>query len=344
LYFQQGQLLPMRFAEAGKTNRMLNTYRKTHPQRELTSGSFGSRAKNDAKNFMRERISVALLIGAASAFLCWYFLHHFNQHAADFQWAIRAAQRLLAGKNPYDTPLEQYPITAALFAIPFLPLPPEVAAAGFFGISSAILAFGLARHGHIRLLVFLAYPYWAAILTAQWAPLIMASAFFPLLMPATMAKPQIGLPVALTHLRLRGIVACVFWLLLSLLLMPRWPWLWTAQWTHYEHFVPLLVWPGPLLLLALFRYRQRDCWLLLLAASMPQRWFFDTFILWLIPKSPRAILFTALLSWGAGIWRWYHIPSSFAQVGRWANWWIYLPMLLVVLTTSIKSAESRPAD
>lgn len=281
---------------------------------------------------MRRRILASLLIGTASTFFCWYVLHHFNQHAADFQWALRAAQHVLEGKNPYDTSLEQYPITAALFAFPFLKFPPELAAALFFGISSAILALGLTRYGYTRLIVFLAYPYWAAILTAQWAPLIMASAFFPLLLPVTMAKPQVGLPVAVTHITRRGIAACILWGLLSLVVMPRWPWLWVHQWRHYEHFVPLLVVPGPLLLLALFRYRERDCWLLLLTAIMPQRWFFDSFILWLIPKNRRSIAFTVAASWGAGIWRWYHIPVSFMQVGSWAVWWIYIPMLIVVLT------------
>ncbi len=77
---------------------------------------------------------------------------HFHQGAGDFGWAIHAAQRLLAGQNPYDTPLEQYPLTAAFFALPFVALRPEVAGALFYGISSALLAFGLTRHGYHRLL------------------------------------------------------------------------------------------------------------------------------------------------------------------------------------------------
>ena len=58
----------------------------------------------------------------------------------------------------------------------------------------------------------------------------------------------------------------------------------SGQAHNYEHFIPLLVFPGPLLLLALLRYRDRDAWLLLLAALMPQRWFFDAFTLWLIAE------------------------------------------------------------
>lgn len=289
---------------------------------------------------MRFRIFISAAIGSASGVFCWFLLRHLHQGAADFSWAIRTARYLLAGKNPYDTPLEQYPLTAAFFGLPFVGLRAEVAGGLFYGISSALLAFGLSRHGYHRLLVFLAYPYWAGILTAQWGPLIMASAFFPLLLPVTMAKPQIGLPVALTHLSRRGVVACMVLALLTLIVMPHWPWLWIHQLGNYEHFIPLLVLPGPLLAAALLRYRDGDAWLLFLTACVPQRWFFDTLILWLIPKTRREILLTVFFSWGAGIWRWYHMPHSFTEVGRWTVLFIYLPMLAVVLARSWKLGGS----
>lgn len=280
---------------------------------------------------MRLRIAISVAIGCASGAFCWFLMRHFHQDAADFRWALHLADRLLARRNPYDTPLEQYPVPAALFALPFLPLPPELAAGLFWGISSALLAFGLTRGGYTRLLIFLAYPYWAGILTVQWSTIIAASAFFPVLLPVTMAKPQVGLPVLLTNLSRRGMIACVAVGLLSLAVMPKWPWLWLHQAGNYEHFIPLLVLPGPLLALALVRYRERDAQLLFLSALMPQRWFFDSFILWLIPKSRREIVWTVFFSWGTGIWRWYHIPHSFTEVGRCSVIFLYLPMLAAVL-------------
>ena len=280
---------------------------------------------------MRKRIAVSGAAGVASGVFCWFLLRHFHQDAADFRWAIHLARRLLARQNPYDTPLEQYPLTAAFFALPFLRLAPEIAAATFYGLSTFLLALGLTRGNFRRLQVLLAYPYWAGLLTAQWSPLISAGAFFPWLLPATLAKPQIGLPVFLTRLSRRGLLACLLLAALSLVLLPHWPLLWLHQTGNYEHFIPLFVLPGPLLLLALLRYRDRDAWLLLLAALMPQRWFFDSFILWLIPKSRQEILPTVLISWGAGIWRWYHAPHSMAEVGRASVLFLYLPMLAVVL-------------
>src|SRR5437879_4735485 len=84
--------------------------------------------------------------------------------------------------------------------------------------------------------------------------------------------------------------------ILSPLVMPGWPWLWAGHFYLCYRFVPLLIVPGPLLALALLRYRDRDALLLLLAALMPQRWFYDTFILWLIPKTRREIIWTIFFS------------------------------------------------
>jgi len=280
---------------------------------------------------MRKRITVAVAIGLATGTFCWFVLQHFHQKAGDFHWALHLAERLVARQNPYDTPLEQYPLPAALPALPLLRVPPEVAGGMFYGISSMLLAFGLTRETYSRLRVFLAYPYWAGVLTAQWPALIAASAFFPMLLPATLMKPQVGLPVFLTRLSRRGLLACIFVVAVSFAVLPQWPLLWLRQTHYYEYFIPLLVLPGPLLLLALLRYRDRDAWLLLLAALMPQRWFFDSFTLWLIPRTRREILFTAAFSWGAGIWRWYYQPATFNQVGRLAVIFLYLPMLAVVL-------------
>ncbi len=295
---------------------------------------------NAPKHFMKLRILVSAAIGIASGLFCWVLMKHLHQDAADFRWALHLAKKLLAQQNPYDTPLEQYPLTTGLFALPFVRLEPEVAAGLFYGISSALLAFGITQHSYRALLIFLAYPYWAGLLTVQWSPIIAASGFFPFFLPVCMAKPQIGLPVFLTRFSRRGFVACLIVGAASLMIMPKWPLLWIGQMSHYEHFIPILVLPGPLLLFALWRYRDRDALLLLIAACMPQRWFFDTFILWLIPRSRREFVWTVFFSWGAGLWRWYYLPHSFNEVGRWTVVFIYLPMLAVVLCRKQRSEEA----
>jgi hypothetical protein len=239
-------------------------------------------------------------------------------------------------------PQQLYPLTVAFFGLPFVWIKPDLAAGIFYGISSALLAFGLTRQGRQRLLIFLAYPYWAGILTAQWPPLIMAASFFPLMLPVVTAKPQLGLPVALRNLTWRGVLVSSLLLLLSLLLMPRWPMYWLLNTHSYARFVPLFILPGPLLAFALIRHRDPDARLLLLLALMPQRWFYDAFILWLIPKTRREIVWTVFLSWIPGIWRWYHLPSSFTEVGRWTIIFFYLPMLVLLLVRYRPLAHTAP--
>jgi hypothetical protein len=292
---------------------------------------------------MQLRILVSTAIGLGSGIFCSLLLTHFRQGSGDFRWAIEAAQYLLAGQNPYTNPQQLYPLPAALFGLLFVKIPKNIAGGMFYGISSGLMAFGLTRHGFHRLMVFFAYPYWAGMLAAQWGPLLMASAFFPLLLPATLAKPQTGIPVALTHLTRRGLIACALVAAITFAWMPNWVGLWLRQLGIYQHFYPLLILPGPLLALALFRYRDPDTPLFLLTALLPQRWFYDTLILWLIPKTRKEILWTTFFSWGGGIWRWYHIPHSFTQVGRWMIVFLYLPMLVVLLARpQQKSPEDTP--
>jgi hypothetical protein len=91
------------------------------------------------------------------------------------------------------------------------------------------------------------------------------------------------------------------------------------------------------------RYRKRDARMLLVSALMPQRWFYDAFILWYIPKSRREIIWTVFFSWGAGILRWHRFPHSFTEAGRWSVLFLYLPMLAVVLLRRQDGDESEPA-
>ncbi len=297
--------------------------------------------------------AVAAAIAIASGTLCWAFLHRFQLGAADFNWAHGAARALLTGKNPYaDTPAGTIPnpLPAAFAALPFAAFAPEIAGALFFGISSGLLALGLIRQSPERLLIFLAYPYWAALMTAQWIPLIMCAAFFPLALVFCIVKPQIGTPVAVTHFSRTGWIACAAVLLVSFAIRPRWVLEWIPLLHGYQHFVPLLIVPGPLLALAAWRWRDRDARFLFLASILPQRWFYDSFLLWLIPKTRRSILATVACSWVTGIWRWYHVPQTMHEVGLWSVLGFHLPMLAVVLLRArthpivAMPSTNQPAD
>ena len=153
-----------------------------------------------------------------------------------------------------------------------------------------------------------------------------------------MAKPHIGLPVALTNLSRRGVLLSLGGIAISIAVMPSWPQRWFSQLGGYQHFFPVLVFPGVFILLAGLRYRERDARLLLVASLVPQRWFYDPMILFLIPKTRRELIFTLGISWIVGVWRWFHNPHSMAQVGLWSVLGFYLPMLAVVLFRSDKTS------
>jgi len=296
---------------------------------------------------VRLRILICAAIGTVSGVLCWAVLARFQQGAGDFNWAIWAARDLLAHRNPYDHEMQLYPMTVAIFGLPFVWMRPEAAGGVFYGLSSALMALGLTRYGYHRLLVFLAYPYWAGLISVQWAPLLVAASFFPILLPVTLVKPQIGLPVFLTSATKRGLLACAVVVALTFLVMPRWPWFWPRWFYEYVRFIPILVLPGPLLALAAWRFRDWDARLLLLMAIVPQRWFYDALILWLIPKSRREIMATVGMSWVAGIWRWHHTPHNVTQAGRWIVLFMYLPMLAIVLArqrSGLPREHKQPAE
>jgi hypothetical protein len=298
---------------------------------------------------MKLRTPISAAIGGGAAVVCWVFLSHQPQlGAGDFNWAIRAARDLLHGSDPYHHTFGYeavpYPLPAALFGLPFIALSPAVAGAAFIGISSAVLAFGLTRKSYAPLLVFLSYPYVAAVFAVQWTPLLMAAALFPALLPATLAKPNLGASVVLMQgsgspadpllARRAGTSRGMLWTaaiaLLSLVLMPSWPLRWLAQTGGYLHFFPILAGLGPALFLALFWRRDPGAQLLLLLALTPQRWFYDPLLLWLIPRHRREFVATVFLSWGAGLMRMHRFPASPNEAGSWMVLWFYFPMLALL--------------
>jgi hypothetical protein len=281
------------------------------------------------------RIYISLLIAIASGVLCWLTLKHFHLGGGDFTWSYLSGNDLLQGLDPYRRPVSRkwipYPLPAALIGILFTPFRIDVAAAIFFGLSSGVLSFGLCQNGYIRLLAFLACPYFAALMWAQWTPLIAASAFFPPLMALLLVKPHIAAPVVLTRMNRTGMIVCVIFGLLSLLLYPTWPLKWISQLAQFQRYFPLLTLPGPLLLLAIRRFHDRDARLLLLASVFPQRWYYDAFILWIIPKSRKELLWTSLASWAAFAWRLREPQQTTEEMGTLCVLCFYLPMLFVIL-------------
>jgi len=287
------------------------------------------------------RLIIALQIGFYTGLLSW--LDFANGGSTDFVWAIRSARDLLAGKDPYNYPFDMdripYPLPAALVGIPFSVLSDRFGTALFFGISSALLALGISRFGKHRLLVFLSMPFVSALHAGQWTPLIMSAAFYPILSWLTLTKPQVGLPVFLLNINRKTIALCIGFLALSLTVYPGWPWRWLSQIGAYDRFFPLLTLPGIFLLSSLCNYRSWSAAFLLICSIMPQKIYYDTLILWLIPETKGGLVFTVALSWIPAIFR--NVFPTVEAARIFIVVFIYLPMCFLVITNRSNNVVLR---
>lgn len=298
---------------------------------------------------LRSRFLLALAIAVLSSTVCLLRLTWRDQLGADFTFAWRAARLLAKGENPYveiqltdEYPFQTYfyyPLTAAVAALPFAPLPPNQAAALFFGIGSGLLAYALAERGIPSLVMFLSAPYWVALAVAQWSPLLTAAALLPGLGWLLTCKPNLGLAGFAWSTDRRALAGGLIFGLVTLAIQPSWPWDWLAVLSTLEGHPPAaVVLPfGPLLLLAVLRWRTPQARTLLALALFPQLLFFyDQLILWLIPKNLTSAAVQAALSWvGYLAWRLTGIDNSTGEILRQPTQFvlifIYAPALVMVL-------------
>lgn len=289
---------------------------------------------------LRQRIIVALSIGILMAGIGYFYSLALRPNLGDIGMPLCMARVILEGGAPYTecrgfhsdgvTLNSVNPVTTAIIVSPLLPLPPLLAVAVFIGLSTALLSFGLTRTGFERLLVLSAFPYWHAIQVVQWSPLLFASALLPWLLPLTLAKPHVGAPIALTRLTWKRCVGCIVLLGLSLLVLPTWPLhMLNGVGTPGDYRIPILTLPlGPVMALALIRWKSPRARLLLLFALVPQRLFYDIFLLWLIPQTRREILVLSFLSWiSYFLWFFFPVLDGMTLIMLFT----YLPCLLMVL-------------
>ncbi len=295
------------------------------------------------------RLPIALTLGAWGAFITYFSLIVAPNHLAkDFSWPWRGARALLEGHNPYHVvqatgpyPFNVglfYPMPAVVAAVPFAPLGPAMAGALFFGISSALLGWGLtrAKSDLAKLPLFVSAPFCMAAVLAQWAPLMTAAAVLPALQFLTVAKPNIGAACWTYKPTIRGAVLAAAFALATLLLVPSWPFDWREALQAAPRYKgPLFRGLSGLILLAgAVAWKRREGRLFLAMAVVPQlSLFYDQLPLWLIPQTVWRSLLLSVLSWVAW-WQWYPsraLTSSVAVAAPWVFWLIYIPALLILI-------------
>ncbi len=245
---------------------------------------------------MMKRAQTPILIGLIAACASCFRLYAHQVGASDWQWVLWGARLLLQDQNPYHIPPEYlpyaqhtplfYPLPAVFLALPIAWLPSYVAGAIFVGVSSALLAYALPLRSWW---LFLSPAYITAMYNAQWSPLMTAALFLPALAPLAICKPNLGAAVPITRWAIVGGGALI---LISFVVYPPWFGEWIAALRTAGHPSPLTLLPfGPLLLLALFRWRDERARLFLALAILPNRMaFYDQLGLLTIPRTPRTLL------------------------------------------------------
>jgi len=284
-----------------------------------------------------KHLSIALPAAIAAGLLSYGW--QTATHTSELYPRLCAARAFAAGENPYTachvyyggSLAAEYPMTTILAFVPLSALPEPVAAAVFWSASNGLLVFGILHSGKpYHWLIFLSGPYWVAFAWQQFSVIIAAAMLLPPLLFLALLKPQIGLPAILTNLTWRRAAACAAFLALTFIAFPAWPLAWWQRSNRYDGLVPLLALPlGPLLLLALRRWREPGSRFLLLMACMPQRVVSDVVTLYLLPNSPRQMFSLCLLSWIPGFLTYYGPGCTPGVAIHLSVAFIYLPLLVM---------------
>ena len=294
------------------------------------------------KNRVGVQIIISIAFSAVAFGLVYLWLTATN--ISDIYLRLCIARSFFGmSNNPYSTcmsynfgqPAAEYPLTTILLLAPFSVLGDRLAASLFWSLSNGLLMFGILHKGELHyLLIFTSGTYWAAFIWQQYSVFIAAVMLIPILLPLVLIKPQIGLPVILTNFTRKRLIGCVVFILLTFLVYPRWLLDWYERSSHYNGVIPLLTLPlGPLLLLLLLKWRDKNALFLFLMACIPQRTIMDTFALYLLPQTTRSLVLLCLLSWIPATMFILNPVDAHPEIAMpYLLLFIYLPLLVIILT------------
>jgi hypothetical protein len=271
---------------------------------------------------------------------------------SDFDQVWAGARALLDSRDPYGVvgpgrefdwkwPL-YYPLPALLVTAPLGLLPVIGARAVFAGVSAALLGWAITRDGWQRLPVFLSVSFLVNIELGQWSALYAAAFFLPPLAALGIAKPNLGVALALGDRIGRSTAwlagGSLLLMLTSFVVQPGWHEPWLQNLRDAPHFRPPVLRPfGFVLLLALLKWRRPEArWLLAISVVPLPPSFYDQLLLAVVCLTFRESLVfaasTCLLFFYVG----FNTPQpdylSWGRVvGNGTLWICYVPALIMVL-------------
>jgi hypothetical protein len=308
-----------------------------HPRADATTG---------------RRLAVAVVFALAGGIYITARVTHEPAWTTDFDQLWHAARALLAGQDPYDAvgpgrafqwdwPL-YYPLPAVLFAVPFTVLDIEGARIAFSTLAGGALGWAIAPRIDTHWPILLSASFLISISRNQWAPLLLAAAWAPALGIFTPAKPTVGV-ASLANLRgwdlFRALAWCGIAVVACFVVEPGW----LANWREAISTAPhiqsaILTLPaGPLLSLAVLRYRRPETWAFLALVLIPHTpSLYDLLLLFLVCRTFRDTLVLSVLTqalfWGIVLFGSFNTFDLYAAgLGQAAVFVVYLPALAAIL-------------
>lgn len=299
--------------------------------------------------YLPNKILISIII-STTVFIILVGSMNFRQNlpGGDITAPIQGAKAIIEGKDPYETtryidkgkPMAMYPLITYLIMIPFVPFGSTYGAYLFFALSTGLLVYAvLDKSPRWMLLVLLTGSFLDAFWVIQFSPLIAALYWLPKISILAIIKPQIGFPVLLKHIQFRQIVLIITIVALSFLFMPGWLSNWWHSARNYDGFIPLLTLPfGPLLMLLLFRWKNKDSRFLLVYSLVPQRGLYDSLPLLLLTRSKQEMLILWFFSLIA-----FFLQSKlyFTPYSYWSAFLVYLPLLFFAVKRDLTSKHTQ---
>jgi hypothetical protein len=173
----------------------------------------------------------------------------------------------------------------------------------FSGVSAALMVWAMTRDAPYRLSVALSFSFLYSVAISQWSPLLIASVLLPGLGFLLVAKPTIGLALWLYKPRWQAAVGGAVLLVISVAIRPQWPLEWIGTFAAGTHIQSPIASPGgPLILLALLRWRRPEARLLVALACVPHTTLlYEVLPLFLVPASWAESILLVILTWAVQV-------------------------------------------
>ena len=226
--------------------------------------------------------------------------HNVPEQGGDFSYYWGLARILMDGGNPYRHAFI-YPFPTLLMLLPLTWMPVRDGAIVFMAVSVGLMVYGLVRALGLRSLVVLLSPaFWDAVWKLQWGPLLMAAALVPAFGFLAAGKASVGLAALVYRPNKWAIAGFSGMVLLSLLVLPTWPWdiLSALPAAPAPHDPPVRWWTGALGLLGLIRWREPRGRVLTACTLIPaSAQLYDHLLVWLAARDWRESLVLTATAW-----------------------------------------------